>query len=568
MEKSNELNQAMINKQISHVYCVLDGKEAGVPAQELMDILKRFGGVGGGRANHKEDIINALSILEEGGQITSKGNKWYLVDTQAQDVPTTKPEVVKPKKESTMKTTNENTIQTIQAIIENLKSGTKTETLKKAKKDAAAIKVKLTSKTKKGAILCLQEELVCLKEVEAQKGTIIISTIPEPESNIKTATKTATKPIEKTRVAKSNENKIVAITAIIAGVQAISKSIDIDTLKSCKTKASDLLNTKAKKWLDNKVVFNLSEANNIKTKAGYKEHLQDVLLPELQRILAEETEIQEKDIIKVSIPQKAQMLKPDTAILIEQHDIKEKSRYDALYKMIGNQDTQIKELKDLINCHKNTIGIMFDRIANMTIQTPQKAGKKDVKDIKIEKTIEQIQAENREKYIKGLKGIDKILFSLGTKKSQSFMEFIMMDALDDFTKKQIKESLIKLNTQGLFKSVKGGYVLGLITDFIAPKESKKADKKEETKEVKSPTKKSFKRGSKFTRAMAIAQAITEITEELDIFGISDILKRQDKIYVQKGGKSSLLCDNTARRILKEKMVEGSIKKEGKKYHKA
>jgi hypothetical protein len=367
---------------------------------------------------------------------------------------------------------------------------------------------------------------------------------------------------------KKQRNILVSMNAIRDGIKAAINSLDNNTLKETKSDVYALLNTEARKNLSSDFITIITEANNCRVKKDYKSELR-IALKELNRLIEAEMDIQEKDKVEISIPEKVKALTPDTAMLISQLDLKEKSRFDTLVNMIQDQDKKIKELSKLVSCHKDTINLLINRLQTVdgTNVSPNK--KTDVKPAeKPVKTPEELQIEERQAYIVGLKGIDKVVFDiLTTQKRLNEAGFLIMEALEDYTPKMIKASLAAMISNGLFDCTKNTYTIAPASSFKG--EGKKTDKKDNEKPApEKKTKKTFTRGKasgKFTRKQAIQQAIEETMKNEESFTMKDILLRQDDIFVKAGGNSNPKATNATTAALKALLSEGTLKKDGRKY---
>jgi hypothetical protein len=310
--------------------------------------------------------------------------------------------------------------------------------------------------------------------------------------------------VKKTAYDKKQRDILISMNAVKDGIEVAIKALDNNTLKQVKTDVYNLLNTEARKHLSNEFVSIITEANNTRVKKDYASELR-IALKELNTLIEQEQDIQEKDKVEISIPEKVKALTPDTAMLINQLDMKEKSRFDCLFEIMQKQEKKIDELSRLVSCHKDTINLLINRLNNGQgkVSTKEQTTVKTVE--KSVKTDEEIQIEKRQAFIIELKGIDKAVFDiLTTQKRLRDTDFLIMEALEDYTPKMIKASIAKMAKVGLFESKKQKNTLSYIYT-IAPVsafkgEGKKTVKKDTEKPVKdtkeTKTKKGFTRGKK------------------------------------------------------------------------
>jgi hypothetical protein len=553
---------SQIEAAIADIFTIVDGYN-GIDSDTIMEKMMDKG--------HDGIVVNdTINIMEETGAIAWVAGQWYIASKK--ETKTESPVKVESKvesnktkttqKESTMKTEN----LTIEQIIENLESNKKEETLKKAKADAQDIGIPVESgfRTKKDFLEYLTK-LSFSGEYEAE-----IDNKQEKENPIVVSAGIDANEVKKTVSSydKKQRNILVSMNAIRDGIKAAINSLDNNTLKETKSDVYALLNTEARKNLSSDFITIITEANNCRVKKDYKSELR-IALKELNRLIEAEMDIQEKDKVEISIPEKVKALTPDTAMLISQLDLKEKSRFDTLVNMIQDQDKKIKELSKLVSCHKDTINLLINRLQTVdgTNVSPNK--KTDVKPAeKPVKTPEELQIEERQAYIVGLKGIDKVVFDiLTTQKRLNEAGFLIMEALEDYTPKMIKASLAAMISNGLFDCTKNTYTIAPASSFKG--EGKKTDKKDNEKPApEKKTKKTFTRGKasgKFTRKQAIQQAIEETMKNEESFTMKDILLRQDDIFVKAGGNSNPKATNATTAALKALLSEGTLKKDGRKY---
>lgn len=482
----NQLEQA-----IADIMSIVDGYD-GIDSDTIMEMMVLKG--------HDGSMVNdAINVMEKSGAMNWVSGQWYLNNNNETVTNETKKEI------ETMKETN----KTIETIIENLKSGKKEETLKKAKADALSLGFTDTAniRTKKDFIEYLE---TCIDSNETtNNGTIVasagIDSIDTDEVETE-KTETTEAPAKKTRLQERNDNRIAALQSCLDSLYVVLSSFDNNTLKQSKTSVSSILNTVSREYLDDGIIFKITSLNKHNIKKEYKLHLETELIPEIHRALDEEMDLQDKEPEKtvITIDDKAKMLKPDTAMLISQLDLKEKSRFDTLFNMLQNQDKKIKELTKLISCHKDTINILLKRIetgnhinVSTTSETPVNQPKKTVKP---EKTPEELQAEKRAAYIKDLTGIDKAVFSVMSNDDTGIKSILIHESLEDFSPKMVKKALAKLVTIGLIDCKKykdtEKYAIASVSSFKeVVKTDKKADKTASNETTKK-TGKTFKRGTK------------------------------------------------------------------------
>jgi hypothetical protein len=538
---------SQIESAIADIMSIVDGHN-GIDSDSIMDMMVSKG--------HDGIVVNdTINIMEETGAMIWVSGQWYLNNDN------------ETKKENVMK---------IETIIENLKSGKKEETLKKAKADALSLGFTDTAniRTKKDFI----EYLETCKTPDTDNGTIVTTAGIDTDEVKETEKTKSPETTKKTRLQEKNDNRIAALQSCLDSLYVVLSGFDNNTLKQSKTSVSSILNTVSREYLDDGIIFKITSLNKHNIKKEYKLHLETELIPEIHRALDEEHDLQDKEPEKVivTIDDKVRMLKPDTAMILEQHDMKEKSRFDTLFNMMQEQDKKIKELTKLVSCHKDTINILLKRIetgnhtnVSTTSETSVKSTKKTVKP---EKTPEQIQAENRAAYIKGLTGIDKAVFSIMSNDDTEIKSILIHDSLEDFSPKMVKKSLAKFVTIGLidckkYKDTKK-YAIASVSSFKEKTETgKKADKATKTVSKKTENK-TFSRGKssdKFTRKQAIQQAIEETMKSEKSFTMKDILLRQDDIFVKAGGNSNPKATNATTAALKALLAEGSLAKDGRKY---
>jgi hypothetical protein len=423
-----------------------------------------------------------------------------------------------------------------------------------------AIKAGIIEKTKEGKYRLIEKPV---KKPVSKKGkkekTIITSVGINPEE------------VKKSEYQKKEENKLVAMIAIREALQTAIIKLDTCTLKQVKSDVYNLLNTEGRKNLSNDFITIITEANNTRVKKDYVSELR-IAIKEINRVIEQEKELQEKDEVIVSIPEKVKALSPDTAMLINQLDMKEKSRFDCLFDILQKQDKQIKELHKLVSCHKDTINLLITHLntGNGNIApNNQKSVKQAEKTVK---TKEEIQAENRLSFIMGLTKIEKAIFGLfDDKNALSEKNIIVSDTLEDFSPKMVKGSIKRLVKVGLLDCTKNAYSLAPVTSFKGDNKTGTGTGTDKTKTVKTenkPEKKTFTRGKasgKFTRKQAIQQAIEEIMKKEKTFTMKDILLKQDDIFVAAGGNSNPKATNATSAALNNLIEEGLLKKNGRKY---
>jgi hypothetical protein len=338
------------------------------------------------------------------------------------------------------------------------------------------------------------------------------------------------------------------MNAIRDGIKAAINSLDNNTLKETKSDVYALLNTEARKNLSSDFITIITEANNCRVKKDYKSELR-IALKELNRLIEAEMDIQEKDKVEISIPEKVKALTPDTAMMMEQHDLKEKSRFDTLFNLITEQDKKIKELSKLVSCHKDTINLLINRLQTVDNGNISPDKKTAVK------TDEEIQIENRDKYIKELKGVDKIVFGLFTNKNaMSENNIIASDKLEDYTPKQMKQSIKTLTMVGLLDCTKNTYTIAPVSSFKGNKDNKgKTVEKPIDKPAKA--KKTFTRGSKNNTRAFIEGLIAQGS-----FTRKDVIEQAIEQGIKEGTAKTYIVDGKSEKYCKF----NSLVKEDKK----
>jgi hypothetical protein len=551
---------SQIETAIADIFTIVDGHD-GIDSDTIMEAMMDKG--------HDGTIVNdTINTLETTGALAWVSGLWYLNDDEGQTINKTKKE----KGEVTMKTeTTENKKLTIEQIIENLESGKKEETLKKAKKDFGADSWEVDSfKTKQQFIDHLKmvkkmKDGATKKPVKKQEKTIVVTAGLDPAIDMTETTKT---PYQ-----QKQDNVIVSMIAIRDGIRAAINTLDNNTLKETKSNVLALLNTEARKHLNNEFVAVITKANDCRIKKDYKSELR-IALKELNSLIDREYDNQDKEPIEIPVSEKVKVLTPDTAMLISQLDLKEKSRFDTLFDMIQKQDKKIDSLTKMVQCHKDTISLLLARLntgkGNVS-GNDQKSVKQDKKPVK---TDEEIQIENRQAYIKGLKGIDKAVFDILTSQKRLTEEnFIVMESLEDYTPKMIKVSIAAMVSSGLFDKTKQKntfiYTIAPVSSFKGEKpESNKANKANS----KDTGKKTFTRGkskNKVSRYDAVLMAIASY-DKGETFSIKDIAEEQNTIYAANGGKLSenpvQFCGNVTRKGIKNALKNGTVKDNGNKTY--
>jgi DNA-directed RNA polymerase subunit RPC12/RpoP len=591
--KMRKTRTSQIEAAIADIFTIVDGHN-GIDSDTIMEKMMDKG--------HDGIVVNdTINIMEETGAIAWVAGQWYIASKK--ETKTESPVKVESKvesnktkttqKESTMKTEN----LTIEQIIENLESNKKEETLKKAKADAQDIGIPVESgfRTKKDFLeyltkLSFSGEYEAEIDNKQEKENPIVVSAGIDANEVKEYTYLCEKcgkkivsnfevdqeeyPIlctycednpEKTEYQQKQDNILISMVSVRDGIQTAIKALENNTLKQVKSDVYALLNTEARKNLSSDFITIITEANNTRVKKDYASELR-IALKELNALIENEADIQEKETSVIPIDKKVKALTPDTAMLISQLDLKEKSRFDTLFNLITEQDKKIKELSKLVSCHKDTINLLINRLQTVdgTNVSPNK--KTDVKPAeKPVKTPEELQIEERQAYIVGLKGIDKVVFDiLTTQKRLNEAGFLIMEALEDYTPKMIKASLAAMISNGLFDCTKNTYTIAPASSF----KGNKGNKVEKPINKPAKAKKTFIRGKasgKFTRKQAIQQAIEETMKSEKSFTMKDILLRQDDIFVKAGGNSNPKATNATTAALKALLAEGSLAKDGKEY---
>jgi hypothetical protein len=354
---------------------------------------------------------------------------------------------------------------------------------------------------------------------------------------------------------KKQRNILVSMNAIRDGIKAAINSLDNNTLKETKSDVYALLNTEARKNLSSDFITIITEANNTRVKKDYASELR-IALKEINRLIEDEKDTQEKETVEISIPEKVRALTPDTAMLISQLDMKEKSRFDTLFNLITEQDKKIKKLSKLVSCHKDTINLLINRLQssdNGNVSPNKKTAVKPAE--KPVKTDEEIQIENRQAYIMKLKGIDKAIFNiLTTQKRLRDTDFLIMEALEDYTPKMIKASLTAMISNGLFDCTKNTYTIAPVSSFKGNKDNKgKTVEKPIDKPAKA--KKTFTRGSKNNTRAFIEGLIAQGS-----FTRKDVIEQAIEQGIKEGTAKTYIVDGKSEKYCKF----NSLVKEDKK----
>jgi hypothetical protein len=279
----------------------------------------------------------------------------------------------------------------------------------------------------------------------------------------------------------------------------------------------------------------------------------------LNRLIEDEKDTQEKETVEISIPEKVKALTPDTAMLISQLDLKEKSRFDTLVNMIQDQDKKIKELTKLVGCHKDTINLLINRLQtvdNINVSPNKKTAVKPAE--KPVKTPEELQIEERQAYIMKLKGIDKAIFNiLTTQKRLRDTDFLIMEALEDYTPKMIKASLTAMISNGLFDCTKNTYTIAPVSSFKGETKSNKTVEKPIDKPIDKPAKakKTFTRGSKNNTRAFIEGLIAQGS-----FTRKDVIEQAIEQGIKEGTAKTYIVDGKSEKYCKF----NSLVKEDKK----
>jgi hypothetical protein len=513
---------SQIEAAIADIFTIVDGYN-GIDSDTIMEKMMDKG--------HDGIVVNdTINIMEETGAIAWVAGQWYLNDENEKSgsgygIETDKPiNAGYPIK----------TIYTERCSIEKLQDMNEKIKIKQSKTEEQPMK----NKTKKPA---------------KKDKTIVVSTGIDANE------------VKKTEYQQKQDNILISMVSVRDGIQTAIKALENNTLKQVKSDVYALLNTEARKHLSNDFITIITEANNCRVKKDYASELR-IALKGLNALIENEADIQEKETSVIPIDKKVKALTPDTAMLISQLDLKEKSRFDTLFNLITEQDKKIKELSKLVSCHKDTINLLINRLQTVdgTNVSPNK--KTDVKPAeKPVKTPEELQIEERQAYIVGLKGIDKVVFDiLTTQKRLNEAGFLIMEALEDYTPKMIKASLAAMISNGLFDCTKNTYTIAPASSF----KGNKGNKVEKPINKPAKAKKTFIRGKasgKFTRKQAIQQAIEETMKSEKSFTMKDILLRQDDIFVKAGGNSNPKATNATTAALKALLAEGSLAKDGKEY---
>jgi hypothetical protein len=361
--------------------------------------------------------------------------------------------------------------------------------------------------------------------------------------------------VKKTEYQQKQDNILISMVSVRDGIQTAIKALENNTLKQVKSDVYALLNTEARKHLSNDFITIITEANNCRVKKDYASELR-IALKGLNALIENEADIQEKETSVIPIDKKVKALTPDTAMLISQLDLKEKSRFDTLFNLITEQDKKIKELSKLVSCHKDTINLLINRLQTVdgTNVSPNK--KTDVKPAeKPVKTPEELQIEERQAYIVGLKGIDKVVFDiLTTQKRLNEAGFLIMEALEDYTPKMIKASLAAMISNGLFDCTKNTYTIAPVSSFKGNKDNKgKTVEKPIDKPAKA--KKTFTRGSKNNTRAFIEGLIAQGS-----FTRKDVIEQAIEQGIKEGTAKTYIVDGKSEKYCKF----NSLVKEDKK----
>jgi hypothetical protein len=531
---------SQIEAAIADIFTIVDGYN-GIDSDTIMEKMMDKG--------HDGIVVNdTINIMEETGAIAWVAGQWYIASKK--ETKTESPVKVESnktkttQKESTMKTEN----LTIEQIIENLESNKKEETLKKAKADAQDIGIPVESgfRTKKDFLEYLTK-LSFSGEYEAE-----IDNKQEKENPIVISTGIDANEVKKTEYQQKQDNILISMVSVRDGIQTAIKALENNTLKQVKSDVYALLNTEARKHLSNDFITIITEANNCRVKKDYASELR-IALKELNALIENEADIQEKETSVIPIDKKVKALTPDTAMLISQLDLKEKSRFDTLFNLITEQDKKIKELSKLVSCHKDTINLLINRLQTVdgTNVSPNK--KTDVKPAeKPVKTPEELQIEERQAYIVGLKGIDKVVFDiLTTQKRLNEAGFLIMEALEDYTPKMIKASLAAMISNGLFDCTKNTYTIAPASSF----KGNKGNKVEKPINKPAKAKKTFTRGSKNNTRAFIEGLIAQGS-----FTRKDVIEQAIEQGIKEGTAKTYIVDGKSEKYCKF----NSLVKEDKK----
>lgn len=508
----------------------------------------------------RDDLHNEKEFKQD-----SKTFKWSLTGTanESKEIKTMANET---NENNETKTTNQETkTMTIETIIENLKSGKKTETLKKAKSDALSIGIECFEgiKTKQAFIDVAKGKITEMKQ--------------EKDAYIKEST-------------ENELNHVNTDNALETTIEAVIRKCETDTLKGAKRSLKK--NVLFDKSFKNRDI--LVEAINAKTKAIFNEAL-NLFIDTLDTNDAPETKPIEKT---EKTPKKADSIEtPTTVIPLDENLVNITKNISRIEKItLSNNDDvkamkstfimainamaeEISGLKKTIEGQSDTIKTLSNNIKNFDILCPvapvsvivENGGKVSQEKVNKAKTAAQLLEELRAEYIKGLKGIEKDIFKYVSGKKGHVTVKDITFSLDDFSPKEIKAGLIKLIKAGLIDKSKQGknqaFTMAKKSAFNGKgKKAKGNDTKTDkthAKETKKDNKKGMKKGKK-AKGNGYKTIVYNALETGDKYTIVDLVKLVKKERPEIDDKVAKKNVHAGIYFIKKSGIE-VIKKAGKYF---